>query len=479
MMISIRRRLTLLLCLAVGSLLVGTGLGVFIAMHGLLEHQFDETLRAKASALITASEIDDGDFEIDLTVQNFAGFGTGGEDYFEIRRLSDQLFLRSPSLENGAFRISSDSRVAPPHDDLARIFAARLGDGRRARFYVQTFYPKDDKKKRFQNLYLIVASPTSGMHFQLALLATVLTIAGAAALILMVPLIRLGLRRGLKPLHQLADDVEAIHPGNLHQRLSLSQMPSELAPVAHGLNDWLTRLESSFDRERRFSSHAAHELRTPLAEIRSLAELGTLFPEEATPQRCAEIVKVSDEMQALLEKLSLLARADSGRQPIHREILPLGPSIQAQLQRFQPLAEKREMSLATRITEGPFNTDPVLWSTILQNLIGNALAHAPQGTDLQIDASPHHFRISNPAPGWDATDFEHVFERFWQKDAAHTRTGHSGLGMSIVRACVHLLGGTVSARPSPDGRFETEILWPSEAPETRSEMSIDSPRPGQ
>ena len=92
-MISIRWRLTILLCLAVGTLFVATGVGVWVAMRELLQSQFDETLTAKARALITASEIDDGDFEIDLTVQDFAGFGKDGNDYFEIRRIDGRLFL--------------------------------------------------------------------------------------------------------------------------------------------------------------------------------------------------------------------------------------------------------------------------------------------------------------------------------------------------------------------------------------------------
>src|SRR5690606_30267603 len=97
------------------------------------------------------------------------------------------------------------------------------------------------------------------------------------------------------------------------------RLPAELVPVATGLNEWLGRLEASFDRERRFSSHAAHELRTPLAELKSMAELGAMFPEEATPERSAEMLAVANELEALLEKLALLARADAGRQPVSPE----------------------------------------------------------------------------------------------------------------------------------------------------------------
>ncbi|GAA5481634.1 sensor histidine kinase [Haloferula sargassicola] len=463
-MISIRRRLTLLLCLAVGALFIATGLGVFLAMRGLLQKQFDETLTAKARALITASEIDDGDFEIDLTVQDFAGFGRGGEDYFEIRRGNGELFLLSPSLEQDGFRITEDPRAGTPGDEEPDIFAARLGDGRPARFYLQAFKPKDDKKKRFRDLHLVVASPSRGMHLQLALLATVLTVAGAAALVAMVPVIRLGLRRGLDPLDRLSAEVKAIRPESLHRRLDADRLPPELAPVALNLNDWLARLEASFERERRFSSHAAHELRTPLAELKSMAELGATWPEEATSDRCREILGVAGELESLLDKLALLARADAGRQPVTLEEVPLAQSIDDATQRLAPQASERRIRFDPRIDDGPFHTDPVLWSTILHNLVGNAVAHAPPESTVALEASPRRFWMTNPAPDLDEQDVEHVFERFWRKDESRTGHGHSGLGMSIVKACVELLGGHVSADLTPAGHLQIKIAWPDPSP---------------
>lgn len=460
-MISIRWRLTILLCLAVGALFVATGIGVFVAMRELLQSQFDETLTAKARALITASEIDGGDFEIDLTVQDFAGFGKEGNDYFQIRRMSGKLFMSSPSLKADEFD-SADIGYSDqaPTDDEPHIKNGKLGNGVLARFYVQRFYPKDDKKGRFQDLYLVVASPTGNMTFQLALLATVLGIAGGTALLLMAPVIRLGLGRGLKPLDKLAADVGAIRPENLHQRLDATRLPAELVPVADRLNEWLGRLEASFDRERRFSSHAAHELRTPLAELKSMAELGAMWPEEATPERCAEMVGVANELEALLEKLSLLARADAGRQPVQREAIDLSATVATAISRVGPKAEQRRIGIARQVSEDPFTSDPVLWGTILQNLLGNAVAHAPEGSEVRVEASPGRLLVSNPAPDLSPADLDHLFERFWRKDGARSGYGHSGLGLSIVKACVSLLGGTCQATLSPDRRFGVEVTLP-------------------
>lgn len=460
-MISIRWRLTFLLCLAIGALFVATGFGVFLSMRQLLRSQFDETLTAKARALITASEIDDGDFEIDLTVQDFAGFGPrDGDDFFEIRRLDGRSFLRSPSLEGEG----SLGDVGIPPFPRAAITDGRLGDGRPARFYVQRFIPKDDKKKRFQDLHLIVASPTRQLQMQLALLATVLAIAGAAALLLMLPVIRLGLGRGLRPLDRLSGEIRAIRPERLDQRLDTGRLPAELVPVATGLNEWLGRLEASFDRERRFSSHAAHELRTPLAELKSMAELGAMFPEEATPERSAEMLAVANELEALLEKLALLARADAGRQPVSPETADPGATVAAAVERAAAKAETRRISFRTEIAPGSFTTDLVLWSAVVQNLVGNAVSHAPEGAEVTVEAGPGRIAVSNPAPDLRREDLDRLFERFWRKDESRSGYDHSGLGLSIVQACARTLGGSCRADLTPAGIFRVEVTLPDKAP---------------
>ena len=459
-MISIRLRLTILLCLTIGALFVAAGAGVFIAMRQMLWSQFDETLTAKGRALITASEIDDGEFEIDLTVQDFAGFGTGGSDYFEIRRLDGSLFLRSPSLEVRAAGSWDFGMVPPPPDDAPLIDDGKLGDGGTARFFVQRFYPKDDYELSHKDLYLIVASPSAAMRAELLRLAWVLGVAGGVALLCMVPLIRLGLARGLRPLAELGRDLSAIRPDRLDQRLDATKLPEELVSVAERLNDWLSRLEESFEREKRFSSHAAHELRTPLAELRSMAELGVTWPEEATPDRFREMLAVTDELGSLLEKLSLLARADSRSLPVHVETIDLASTIHQALAREDGLIRKRKLETEVRIEPGEFSGDVVIWNSIVRNLIGNAASHAPPGSKVTVTAAPGRIVVSNPAPDLTAEDVSRLFERFWRKDESRSDRGHSGLGLSIVRACVRLLGGNCCAEITADGRLEVSVACP-------------------
>lgn len=455
---SIHRYLSLRLCLVVGALLLLTGAGVFLAMKHLLREQFDETLTAKARAIITASEIDDGEFEIDLTVQDFAGFGTAGSDYFEIRRLDGRLFQRSPSLAFHPGGLWEGGDFGPPRGNDGDISNGVFRDGRSARFYSQRFQPKDDDRQRFRDLYLIVASPDGAVHRQLAVLAVVLAIAGAAAIFLTIPSIRVGLARGMRPLERLTGDVAAIRPGNFGRGLDPTGYPEELAPVARRLNEWIARIGDSFERERRFSANAAHELRTPLAELRVMADLAATWSDEATPERCREMLAVISEIEALLEKLSLLGSAESGRHVPEMAGIDLEKSVNQAIARHDALAARRRIRIVPHVIPGNIRSDPVLWNAIVQNLIGNAVAHAPEGSAAVIEASPERLVVSNSAPNFESVDLDRMFEPFWRGDPSHASRSHVGLGLSIVKACAALLGANCSGRLD-NGILSVAVEW--------------------
>jgi len=469
---SIRSRLTASLCLATGGLLLIAGLFVFLATRKILMDQFDETLIAKGRAIVTAAEIDDGELEVEITLEDFTGFGESG-DYFEIRRESGKVEMGSPSLMGSAAESHPEiGEVRVPKDFEARIYSGTMADGRRARFFVQRFIPRGGKKKRplFADLHLVVASPTADLDRSIAGVAVILAIAGVGTLLVTVPLVRVALARGLRPLGDLSRQVQAIGPERLDRRLDEADMPAELLPVAAGLNAWLARLDESFQRERRFSSHVAHELRTPLAELKMLAESGARWRDEATPERCGEMVEVIDELDGLLEKLSLLARADAGRQPLQLVAMDLEQALDAVLARVAPRAAKRGLHLATDVEAGSFVSDPDLISAMLANLIGNAVAYAPEKSRVEVRLSPDRIVVTNPAPGLVPEDLPHLFERFWRKDVSRTGYGHSGLGLSIVGSCAALLGGRCEARLNPAGELEMIVRWkpgdpkPSSAP---------------
>jgi len=455
---SIRRHLTIVLGLSISALLVAGGLAIFFVTRGILRDQFDDTLVAKSTALITATEIDDGEFEIDLTVQDFAGFGEGGQDYFEIRRGDGSVLAASPSMAlpgKGLLPVPEDGP-----ESSASIHSGVLSDGRPARFYFQSFVPKDDDERRFQDLHLIAASPERDLKRSLWVLGCVIAGVETLVLLLIFPLLGRVLRHGLGPLEDFGRQVKGIPASRLDQRLDLGGKPEELVPLGETLNAWLGRLEASFERERRFNSNAAHELRTPLAELKMMAELGATWPDQATPERCGEMIQVIDEVEALISKLSLLARADGGNQPVERVPVDLPASIRTAIDRFSPAAAARGLTILSDVEGGEFTSDGVLWPAVLNNLLGNAVSHAPQGTTIHVSASPERLEVANAAPDLTKEDLSRLEERFWRKNPSHGEEAHSGLGLSIVKACVSLLGGSSRLSLGEGGIFRAEVRWP-------------------
>jgi signal transduction histidine kinase len=460
---SIRSRLITLLCLATSGLLLGAGLLVFFATRKILIDQFDEALIAKGRAIVTAAEIDDGKLEVEIALDEFAGFGDSG-DYFEIRRENGNVEMSSPSLVDPAARTQEIGQIDLPNDFEYRIDRGMMADGRRVRYFVQRFIPRGGKKNRhlFTDLHLVVASQTAGLDRSIAGVAVVLIVTGVGSLFVTVPLVRISLTRGLKPLGILSRQVMAIGPDRLDQRVDEASMPAELLPVAQGLNIWLGRLNESFQRERRFSSHVAHELRTPLAELKMIAESGARWPEEATPERLGEMLEVIDELEGLLEKLLHLARADAGQQPLQLQNVDLEQLLDTVLGRFESKASERGIHLLKKVDGGPFISDPDLISAVLGNLIGNSVDYAPVGSTIEVRLTPERVVVKNPAPCLVPEDLPHLFDRFWRKDASRTGYGHSGLGLSIVGAYAALLGGSTEARITPAGELAVTVRWQAE-----------------
>ena len=455
---SIRHQLTLGLWAAIGVLSGLSALGIFLATRQVLVSQFDDTLMAKTQALIAAAEVDGKDLEFDFTVEDFAGFGpNAGGDYFEVRRVNGSLVIASPSLRGKAL-----PRLNPPPAGEVRVRPVQLDDGGPARMMLQRFIPYDDKKSRFTDLYIIVASRSGDLQRSLGVLGIVLIVTCAASVAATGPIVRFVLARGLRPLDRLAQEVREIDPASLDRRIGEKGLPAELSPVASRVNELLGRIGETFERERRFSSHAAHELRTPLAELKTIAEMGARWPDQANPARCGEMLAVIGELEGLLDRLSLLARADAGRLVIQPENIEPAALLDAAIERVRGEASDKNLQLVTDAGRELFRSDPVLLATILNNLLGNAVAYAPAGGTVRIALNRHRLVVENLAPDLAPSDVPLLFERFWRKDTRHGGVGHSGLGLSIVQACAQALGGNSSATLD-DSTLRMQIEWHKDA----------------
>jgi signal transduction histidine kinase len=439
-MTSIRRYLTVALTIAIGLLLAGTAWLVREATRRALTHQFDQALVTKAQTIMVSTEVDDGELEIELELDRMAGFGAGdARDLYEIRGADGASVLRSPGLREPLL----PGLVAP--EDREPVFVdARLADGAAVRAVAQRFDP-EDKRGRYRDSLVIVASRSGELGATLDLLAWVLAGAGLLALGLTVPIVRAVLGRGLAPVAELATRTAAIGAANLDQRLEVADLPVELRPIATELNGLVARLEQSFERERRFSSDVAHELRTPLAELHTVAELGKEWPDQATPEAFAEVLAITQEMEAMIARLRQLAPIDRGTHAVDWQRVELADSIEDAWERLDAQAGERGLRLERAIEPGAIVADPVLWRSILANLLGNAVAYSPPGSVIRVQADPRRVAIRNPAGALATADVPRLFERFWRKDASRTGYGHAGLGLPLVRGFCELQGWQIHA----------------------------------
>ncbi len=455
---SLLSRLTFALCLAALILLPAGGLIVYYTAHTFLEANFDAVLEAKADALLTTAEVKNGRVETDFEVQAFAGFGSAAAgDYFEFRSPKGDLLARSPSLKR--------DRLPPPAQPPGRRPEAsyiKLPDGREGRILWQAMPLASDDGAPDVVVELGVATDSINLKETFRTLGTVLGMVSGLGLVVTLVLLRRVLKYSLQPLKDMARDVQSIEVEKPNDVLAYERLPSELVPVGLKVNELLTRARQSLERERSFSSHAAHELRTPLAELRAMTDLMSLWTDEVTPARCEEMQAVIERLESLLQKLSLLARADAGQQPVRLERLNLASSVSAAVERFAEAALDKNLRFHTNTHGTELVTDPVLWNAIIDNLLENAVSYGAPDSEISVEAGPTHLKVSNDAPRLNSSDLERMTDRFWRKEDADASEliQHSGLGLALVATYVRLLGGVCDFRLDEGAkRLTVEVRW--------------------
>jgi two-component system heavy metal sensor histidine kinase CusS len=277
------------------------------------------------------------------------------------------------------------------------------------------------------------------------------------------------IRRGLRPVDDLAARLTLVTATNLSDRLTSASVPAELSPIVHRLNDLLGRLQSSFEREKSFTADAAHELRTPLAGLESALEVCARKdrPAETYATVVRDCLEVVRGMHGMIDNLLLLARADADRVPTSTAAIPLEEVLDDAWRGLRTLAESRSLQIASHIPPDLIvETDREKLLHVLSNLLDNAVRHANESGQISISAKRDDgaavLRISNTGSQISAADAEHVFERFWRGDESRTDTGlHCGLGLSVCKKMMSVLDGRICATSEVGGEFMVEISLPA------------------
>jgi two-component system, OmpR family, sensor kinase len=290
-------------------------------------------------------------------------------------------------------------------------------------------------------------------------------VASLAILVAMGALVLLVVRRGLRPLRQMAGTADAIASGDLTRRVPAAQPGTEVGRLGVALNEMLSQIETAFaeksdseERLRQFVADASHELRTPLTSIRGYAELlgrGGFSDEASTRRALNRIEEEASRMGGLVEDLLLLAELDQGR-PLKAEAVDLQRVCADAVGDSNAVSHGHHLALEPG---GPVVVvgDGERLAQVAHNLVRNALAHTPPGTDVRVSTGAQrgmgYIRVADDGPGIPPDEVARVFDRFYQGDKSRSGAG-TGLGLAIVRAIAEALHGSADVESTP-GRGAT------------------------
>jgi two-component system, OmpR family, heavy metal sensor histidine kinase CusS len=285
-------------------------------------------------------------------------------------------------------------------------------------------------------------------------------------------------RRGIRPVEEMATTARHISSTNLQERIRPEGYPFELASLASTFNQMLDGLEESFERISRFSADIAHDLRTPVNNIRGEAEVSLARPRSADEYRdviescLEEAVRLSD----LIGDLLFLARAESPLTHLRRERVDVGELLGGVREYYEASAADGGVSLTTTVADEPViaELDRTLLQRAVGNLVSNALAHTPPGGAVVLgtgvdssspDSSAIRIEVSDTGVGIPAEALPRVFDRFFRVDSSRSQaSGGTGLGLAIVQSIVELHGGNAEITSQPgQGTRVTLHVPPSRA----------------
>ena len=440
MTLSIRTRMTVWYLLAVGFIVVLLGLGVFFGVSWSLQHV--------------------ADMELSSGIDGVTAFLRHKLAIREMENLPEELREHSALLPRGKmFRVRSGDgslifetdamQVIPPFTPLAGEITKRSVMVER-RWY--RAFSKSETVGSYEFLIEVAVDQTLYRemvnHLAIFLMLSI-PIAGLLA--------ALGgywmSGRVLRPIHQIADAASSIDAHNLTRRLPVTGTKDELDRLSETLNHMFDRIQISYDRIAQFTADASHELRTPVAFIRSSAELLLMGRANATAKTrgIEDILRESEYMAALISDLLTLARGDSKDGSLEMELFELTEAVDGILARGSALAAAKNISIeysqSSQVVAIHGNRNAC--ERILLIFLDNAIRYTPKGGHVTLNTwrsgNGCGFTISDDGIGIASKDHQRIFERFFRVDTARTpRDGGTGLGLAIARRLIEAHGGTVA-----------------------------------
>lgn len=275
--------------------------------------------------------------------------------------------------------------------------------------------------------------------------------------------------RAIRPIEDISAAAARISTGDLTQRIATADQSSELGSLAQVLNSTFARLEAAFAQQVRFTSDAAHELRTPVSVI--LTQAQTTLNRERSPEEYRESISTTQRaarrMRALIESLLELARLDAGKHGLKPVACDLADLAAEAADLLAPLVAERRVTLTRELEPASCRVDPARFGQVATNLVTNAIQHGKLDGAVTVrtrrEGDAAILEVTDNGPGISEKDLPHIFERFYRGDPSRTggAKGRGGLGLSISKAIVEAHRGTISAESLPGGGARFVVRMPA------------------
>jgi len=456
----------LVLLLAVFSLLV------YVLIYNALIKRFDTSLLSMARILAASVEIDNDEIELEFELQQMQEFqDTDHPTYYQLWRADgtvvvksallgeDNLFLPASRLDELVFG-QSRGRNNQPQRSVGLRFIPRVSDSD----------SKDYKEPTSeQTLALVVVRDAGDLYSQLMFLKLVLLSASIAVITLSFLVAAFIVRRGLAPLNAIAAEISAIKEDDLTARINTNSIPTEIVPIGNRLNELLSRLEEAFERERRFTADVAHELRTPLAGLRSTIEVTLMRARDRHEYQAviSDCLAIVENMQKMVINLLTLARLETHQVAFRREQINLAKLASSCWRPFSKTALERKVTFENNIPNGTILfSDSDNLAIVISNLFDNAVEYTNETGRIWATAKKSEacveITIANTGCTLTNEQVSQVFDSFWRADSSRSHTDvHSGLGLAIVQRVVRALGGAASVKVQKGGIFAVRLVLPA------------------
>ncbi|GAA2584129.1 ATP-binding protein [Winogradskya consettensis] len=445
--LSLRARLLLVSVVMLALGLAGGGVVLVATMHFTLQRTATsealETARAVAGLVDSGTLSDPVPASPTVRVQVVAADGSIVAGSAGADRLTPILYARE--------------RSALGDGEGMYIPGYRIGLDGRARVVAVTAGPVTSR------VTVLVARPTQDLTQSVDLLRTTLlvTFLPLVGLLALVSWRLVG--AALRPVESLRAGAEDITGGARPGRLPVPDSGDEIHRLAVTLNDMLHRLETARARQRAFVADAAHELRSPLTNMRTELEVSQLLPDDTDwPALAGDLLTDVERLSRLVDDLLLLARADDATTralPPRSEEVELGQLLAEAAARY-PAIEYERPAAPLRVTG-----DRDALARVVANLLDNAVRHASSAVRLAVtaDGAYRKITVTDDGPGIPAADRTRVFDRFTRLDDGRARdAGGSGLGLAIVRELVRRHHGTVALKGTvPPPGLTAEVRLPA------------------